>query len=76
MKRSQRQNARERRMARRAVEHCDGRVRVVERRASYRVARYLTKECRRDDPAGRYVYIASGSGHGFNVLELLQRRPQ
>lgn len=74
MKVSKRQNAKERRMERRAYIHHEVKnrpVRVIARRVSYISAVAEVRMCRHLRPDCRFIYIPSASGHGYNVIELL-----
>lgn len=69
---SNRQNAKERRMARRLNAHPRGRVRVIARRVSYPSAVREVRECRALRPDCRFLYVPSAS-NGYNVVELEAR---
>jgi hypothetical protein len=66
---SRRQNAKERRMMRRAYQH-KGRVRVIARRVSYPTAVREVRECRALRPDCSFVYLPSPAGNGYTVVEL------
>jgi len=68
---SNRQNAKERRMARRVYQH-KGLVRVIARRVSYPTAIREVRESRALRPDCRFVYLPSASD-GYNVVELEAR---
>jgi hypothetical protein len=69
---SKRQNAKERRMARRAYAHPAGRVRMISRRVSYPTAVREVRECRALRPDLHFIYWPSTT-NGYNVAELEAR---
>ncbi len=68
---SKRQNAKERRMMRRLLEH-NGHVRVIARRVSYPTAIREVRESRALRPDCRFLYVPAAS-NGYNVVELEAR---
>jgi hypothetical protein len=72
---SNRQNAKEPRMAKRVWSHRKGLVRVIARRITYPAAIREVRECRDLRPDCRFAYLPSwGGGDGWNVVELERAR--